>query len=81
MVAASNPHLVALFPDREYEILILTFEKELKDEINRDAVERAKTRLKSKLIAIDSARTVLRNLEREYKDLIFTISAMMTPPL
>ena len=48
-------------------------EKELKDEINRDAVERAKSRMKSKLIAIDSARTVLRNLEREYQDLISTI--------
>lgn len=48
--------------------------EEAEKEITEERLKVAKTRIKSKLAQIDSARTVLANLEREYADLVSTIA-------
>lgn len=48
--------------------------EEAKKELVEERLKAAKARLKTKLAAIDSAKTVLANLEREYADLVATIA-------
>lgn len=48
-------------------------QKEVEKELRDEAVAKAKTRMKGKLREIETAKTVLANLEREYADMLQAI--------
>ena len=53
---------------------IKAIEAEVKKELSKDLLDKAKSRLKIKLAQVESAKVVLANLNREYEDLLVTIA-------